>query len=93
MPVYAFADYRSQAQSINYCIIDLGTPPTGQLTPFEQCIYRIISEPWKRQASDFDERLFTHHPSEYLRIEDEQLDGLDCSMRAKWEAILNGLVQ
>ena len=33
-PAYAFTDYCSQAQTINYCIIDLGMPPTGQLTPF-----------------------------------------------------------
>jgi len=34
MPAYAFADYCSQVQMINYCIIDLGMPPTGQLMPF-----------------------------------------------------------
>jgi len=33
-------------------------------------------KPWKRQVSDFDERLFTHHLSEYLCMEDEQLNGL-----------------
>jgi len=33
-PEYTFTDYHSQAQTINYCIIDLGTPPTGQLMPF-----------------------------------------------------------
>ena len=32
-PVYASTDYRSQAQTINHCIIDLATPPSGQLTP------------------------------------------------------------
>jgi len=54
-----------------------------------------VEETGIRLLRDFDERLFTHHPSKYLCIEDERLDGLDRSMRAKWEApaILNGLVQ
>ena len=28
-PAYAFTDYRSQGQTIEYCIVDIGTPPTG----------------------------------------------------------------
>jgi len=95
-PAYTFTNYRSQAQTINYCIIDLGTPPTGQLTPFNA--YVTLSRSRGRDSirllRDFDERLFTHHPSEYLRIEDDRLDELDRSTRAKWDAILNhGLAQ
>lgn len=33
-PACAFTNYRLQAQTIDHCIIDLATPPTGKLTPF-----------------------------------------------------------
>ncbi|KIM60784.1 hypothetical protein SCLCIDRAFT_1216491 [Scleroderma citrinum Foug A] len=33
-PAYAFTDYRSQVQTIDHCIVDLATPLSGQLTPF-----------------------------------------------------------
>jgi len=78
-PAYAFTDYCSQAQTIEHCIIDLSTPPTGKLTPFNT--YVALSQSHGRNTvrllRDFDEHLFTHHPSEHLRIEDEQLDALD----------------
>ena len=38
---YAFTDYRSQGQTIPAVLIDIGTPPTGQLTPFN--IYVALS--------------------------------------------------
>src|SRR6266542_73479 len=31
---YAFTDYKSQGQTIEYVIIDIGRPPTGSLSPF-----------------------------------------------------------
>ena len=34
MPTYAFTDYSAQAQTIKYCVVDIGKPPYGQLTPF-----------------------------------------------------------
>lgn len=37
-PAYAFTDYRSQAQTINHCIVDLATPLTGKLTAFNAYI-------------------------------------------------------
>jgi len=33
-PAFAFADYRSQAQTIEHRIVDLARPLSGQLTPF-----------------------------------------------------------
>ncbi|OAX36992.1 hypothetical protein K503DRAFT_694053, partial [Rhizopogon vinicolor AM-OR11-026] len=36
-PAYAFTDYRSQGQTISHTIIDIGTPPTGGLMPFNYC--------------------------------------------------------
>ncbi|KIM60057.1 hypothetical protein SCLCIDRAFT_125049 [Scleroderma citrinum Foug A] len=37
-PVYTFTNYRSQAQTIDHCIIDLATPSAGKLTPFNAYI-------------------------------------------------------
>jgi len=85
-PAYAFTNYRSQAQTIEYCIVDLGTPPTGKLTPFNA--YVALSRSRGRNSirllRDFDERLFTHHPSEYLRLEDERLGILDLRTKETW---------
>ncbi|KAF8425806.1 hypothetical protein L210DRAFT_3370064, partial [Boletus edulis BED1] len=33
-PAYAFTDYRSQGQTTSHAIIEIGTPPSGSLTPF-----------------------------------------------------------
>ena len=32
-PAYAFTDYKSQGQTIEYVIIDIGDPPTGRVSP------------------------------------------------------------
>ena len=67
-PAYAFTDYRSQAQTIDHCIINLATPPTGKLIPFNT--YIALSQSHGRDSiwllHNFDEHLFTHHPCEYL---------------------------
>jgi len=86
-PAYAFTDYCSQAQTIEHCIIDLGTPLTGKLTPFNA--YVALSHSRGRNTvrllRDFNEHLFTHHPSEHLWIEDERLDVLDKRSKEKWQ--------
>ena len=75
-PAYAFTNYRSQAQTINHCIVDLATPPTGKLMPFNAYVALSCSRGrhsiWLLQ--DFDEHLFTHHPSEHLHMEDKQIN-------------------
>jgi len=97
-PVYAFTDYCSKAQTNNYCIIDPGTPDRS--TDAFQCVCHIISELWKRPSGycgiSMNGYSLTIQANTYAAcIEDEQLDGLDRSMRAKWEApaILNGFAQ
>jgi len=74
-PAYAFTDYCSQAQTINHCIVDLATPSSGQLTPFNT--YVALSRSHDRDSiwllCEFNEKLFTHHPCEHLRQEDEWL--------------------
>ena len=37
-PAYAFTDYCAQAQTIEHCVVDIGKPPYGQLTPFNAYI-------------------------------------------------------
>ncbi|KIJ04774.1 hypothetical protein PAXINDRAFT_94320 [Paxillus involutus ATCC 200175] len=76
---YAFTNYRSQGQTICHAIIDIGTPPSGSLTPFN--IYVALSRCRGREnirlLREFDEKLLMNHPSEYLRIEDERLKNLE----------------
>ncbi|KAG2353559.1 hypothetical protein BDR07DRAFT_1188340, partial [Suillus spraguei] len=40
-PAYSFTDYRSQGQTISHSIVDIATPPSGGLTPFD--VYFALS--------------------------------------------------
>lgn len=68
-PGYAFTDYKSQGQTLDYVIIDLAKPPTGALTPFSA--YVSLSRSRGRRSirilREFDVTLFQNHPSEDLR--------------------------
>ena len=70
---YAFTDYRSQGQTLQPVIVDIGPPPYGHLTPFN--VYVALLRGTGRHniclLNDFDETLLQQHPSEYLRLEDE----------------------
>ena len=85
--LYTFTNYRSQGQMIPAVLVDIGTPPTGQLTPFN--IYVALSRSRGREAirllRDFDERLLTTHPNEHLRTEDVWLARMDEETLKKWE--------
>ena len=37
-PGYAFTDYKSQGQMIEYVLIDISQPPSGSLSPFNAYI-------------------------------------------------------
>ena len=84
---YTFTDYRSQGQTLEPVIVDIGPPPNGHLTPFN--VYVALSRGTGRDniwlLRDFDEHLFQVHPSEFSRLEDEQLRSLDNSTRCIWE--------
>jgi hypothetical protein len=77
-PAYAFTDYKAQGQTMESVIIDLGKPPSGRLTAFNTYVALSRGRGRKtiRLLRDFDEKLFTTHPSEELRKEDERLDNL-----------------
>ena len=85
---YAFTDYRSQGQTLEPVIVDIGHPPYGRLTPFN--VYVALSRGTGRDnirlLRDFDETLLQHHPSEYLRVEDERLESLNESTKEIWES-------
>ena len=92
-PAYSFTDYRSQGQTIQNIIIDIGNPLSGTLTPFN--IYVTLSRARGRNQirslRDFDDKLLTKHPSEYLRLEDERLGDLETKTDERWQRILSEL--
>jgi ATP-dependent exoDNAse (exonuclease V) alpha subunit len=77
-PAYAFTDYKSQGQTMECVIIHLAKPLSGTLTGFNAYVALSRSRGRKtiRLLRDFDEKLFTTHPSEELRKEDVRLAAL-----------------
>jgi hypothetical protein len=74
-PAYAFMDYKAQGQTMECVITDIAKPPTGSLSPFNAYVTLSCScgRHTIRLLQDFEERLFTTHPSEELQKEDAQL--------------------
>ncbi|KAJ6501525.1 hypothetical protein C8R47DRAFT_969993 [Mycena vitilis] len=77
-PAYAFTDYKSQGQTLPRVFIDLEKPPTGKLTPFSAyvALSRSKGRDNIRLLRGYEVGLFTTHPSEDLKKEDERLDEL-----------------
>nr|GAT44847.1 predicted protein [Mycena chlorophos] len=75
---YAFTDYKSQGQTLSHVIVDLENPPHGGLSPFNA--YVALSRSHGRHTirilRGFDPKLFTTHPSEHLKVEDQRLKRL-----------------
>ena len=42
-PAYTFTDYCAQGQTLDCYIVDIGPPPTGQLTPFNAYVVLLCS--------------------------------------------------
>ncbi|KZO91843.1 hypothetical protein CALVIDRAFT_488490 [Calocera viscosa TUFC12733] len=84
---YAITDYRAQGQTLPYVIIDISTPPTGQITAFNAyvALSRSKGRDTIRLLRDFSYKLFTTHSSEYLRLEDERLDSLDRNTNMQYD--------
>ncbi|KAG8744135.1 hypothetical protein FRC10_010704 [Ceratobasidium sp. 414] len=84
---YAFTDYRSQGQTIPYVIVDLATPPSGGLTPFNA--YVALGRSRDRQPirflREFDPKIFTSPPDERLLAADRELARLDEETRREME--------
>jgi len=77
-PAYAFTDFKSQGQTINHVIVDLGKTVQFALSPFNA--YVALSHSKGRDTirllRDFEDNLFTCHPSENLREEELRLTQL-----------------
>lgn len=76
---YAYTDYRSQGQTIQYAIIDIAPPPCGTLTLFNLYVAfsRCCGRDSIRLLRDFDdEMLLSSHDIELLN-EDARLESLN----------------
>lgn len=84
---YTFTDYKSQGQTMEYVIIDIGKPPTGALSPFG--VYVALSRSRGRKnirlLRDFDRQLFQHHPSENLRLDMIRMKDLNEATKKQWK--------
>lgn len=87
-PAYAFTDYKAQGQTMECVIVDLAKPPSGALTGFSVyvALSRSRGRPTIRLLRDFDEKLFTEHPSEDLRREDVRLSVLEKKTLQRYDA-------
>jgi hypothetical protein len=83
---YAFTDYKSQGQTMECVIIDLAKPPSGTLTSFNAYVALSRSRGRIRLLRDFNEKLFTTHPSEELRKEDVRLAALENTTTKRYNA-------
>jgi ATP-dependent exoDNAse (exonuclease V) alpha subunit len=87
-PAYAFTDFKAQGQTIESVIVDLAKPPSGGLTGFNAyvALSRSRGRETIRLLRDFDEKLFTVHPNEQLRREDQRLEALEKKTEERFEA-------
>jgi hypothetical protein len=77
-PADTFTDYRSQGQTISHVNIDLASPPSGSLTPFNVyvALSRSAGHSTIRLLRDFDDLIFLKAFNIDLTQEDEHLQGL-----------------
>jgi hypothetical protein len=84
---YAFTDYRSQGQTISHVLIDIATPPSGELNLFNLYVALSRSSGWStiRLLHDFDDELFKKCHSLELLAEDDRLMELDQKTDKWWK--------
>jgi hypothetical protein len=72
-------DYRAQGQTLEAVVVDIGKMPSFSLSPFNAYVALSRSRGRKtiRLLRDFDDALFTNHPSDDLRTEDIRLHEQD----------------
>lgn len=84
---YAFADYRSQGQTIPYVMVDLTPPPNGTLNLFN--LYVALSRSSGRDSirllRGFDEKMLKKSHDGALLAEDERLERLHEAMKQAYE--------
>jgi len=79
-------DFKSEGQTIEHVLVDIGKTTCFSLSPFNAYIALSWSHGQEtiRLLRDFDNNLFTHHPSEDLQIEDKWIDTLAKETRANY---------
>jgi len=84
---YCFTDYRSQGQTIPYVIIDIASPPSGELSLFNLYVALSRSSGWEtiRLLREFDDDIFLEAHEPELMLEDERLDDLDGTTKLWWQ--------
>lgn len=92
---YAFTDYKSQGQTLEYVIV-VGPIATRRfsVTPFAAYIALSWSHSRHRirLLRDFKDEIYTQHPSEELRVEDERLKMLTEETARRFDAGFYNLV-
>lgn len=86
-PAYAFTDFKSQGQTIEHTIVDIGKTSSFALTPFNA--YVALSRTHGRQSTrllrDFENDLFTRHPSDSLRDDELRIQEVAKETTVKFE--------
>jgi ATP-dependent exoDNAse (exonuclease V) alpha subunit len=84
---YAFTDHKAQGQTLEYVYMDIGTTNKFPVTLF--ATYVALSHSRGRDTirllRDFDNTIFTRHPSEDLQKEDERLRWLSKNTTDRYE--------
>jgi len=85
---YAFTDHKSQGQTLEHVVIDIGPTKWFLVDPFAAYVALSRSRGCKtiRLLQDFDPSIFTKHPSEALRLEDEHLNNMAEETSVKFKA-------
>ncbi|KAG2366211.1 hypothetical protein BDR07DRAFT_1275095, partial [Suillus spraguei] len=77
-PAYAFTDFKSQGQTIEHVLVDIGQTTCFNLSSFN--VYVTLSRSHGRETirllRDFNNDLFLQHPSEDLRVEESHIHAL-----------------
>jgi hypothetical protein len=87
-PAYAFTDHKSQGQTLGYVLVDIGKLSRFPVNPFAAyvALSRSRGRHMIRLLRDFDEGLFTSHPSRDLLEEDKRLHIAAEETKRRWEA-------
>jgi len=85
---YAFTDHKAQGQMIEHVIVNIG--PTQGFSVDVFAAYVALSQSRGRATirllRDFDDKIFTKHPSEHLQAEDAWLATLTEDTKMRFDA-------
>jgi hypothetical protein len=84
---YAVTDHKVQGQTIKRVIVDIGPTKRFPVDPFAAyvALLRGRGQDSIRLLWDFDKCIFTKHPSDELRDEDERLEQLTTETKNKYD--------